>query len=125
MFVKQKASVILTLAYILPSILGELFPVIDWYYCNFLGCMKITIAAFSPICRWNNSRGVGAVDVFLLYRISKTVPWIVYKAKNALHASSSSTNSEVWTFASPSIQWGLRLNIIGSRITDGKPLWIC
>ena len=48
MFVKQKASVILTLTYILPIILGELFCVVDPYYCNFLGCMKITIAAFSP-----------------------------------------------------------------------------
>ena len=48
MFVKQKASVILTLTYILPIILGELFRVIDPYYRNFLGCMKITIAAFSP-----------------------------------------------------------------------------
>ena len=48
MFVKQKASVILTLTYILPIILGELFHVIDPYYRNFLGCMKITIAAFSP-----------------------------------------------------------------------------
>ena len=48
MFVKRKASVILTLTYILPIILGELFCVIDPYYHNFLGCMKITIAAFSP-----------------------------------------------------------------------------
>ena len=48
MFVKQKASVILTLTYILLIILGELFPVIDQYYRNFLSCMKITIAAFSP-----------------------------------------------------------------------------
>ena len=32
MFVKQKASVILTLTYILPIILGELFHVIDPYY---------------------------------------------------------------------------------------------
>ena len=47
-FVKQKASVILTLAYILPIILGELFHVVDPYYHNFLGCMKITITAFSP-----------------------------------------------------------------------------
>ena len=48
MFVKQEASVILTLAYILPFITGELFPVMDPYYHNFLACMKITIAAFSP-----------------------------------------------------------------------------
>ena len=48
MFVKQKESVILTLTYILPIILGELFCVINRYYHNFLGCMKITIAAFSP-----------------------------------------------------------------------------
>ena len=48
MFLKQKASVILTLTYILPIITGELFNVVDPYYRNFLACMKITIAAFSP-----------------------------------------------------------------------------
>ena len=48
MFLKQKASVILTLTYILPIITGELFMIVDPYYRNFLACMKITIAAFSP-----------------------------------------------------------------------------
>ena len=48
MFLKQKASVILTLTYILPIITGELFTIVDPYYRNFLACMKITIAAFSP-----------------------------------------------------------------------------
>ena len=47
MFLKQKASVILTLTYILP-ITGELFTIVDPYYRNFLACMKITIAVFSP-----------------------------------------------------------------------------
>ena len=48
MFLKQKASVILTLAYILPIITGELFNIVDPYYRNFLACMKITIGTFSP-----------------------------------------------------------------------------
>ena len=48
MFLKQKANVILTLTYILPIITDELFNVVDPYYRNFLACMKITIAAFSP-----------------------------------------------------------------------------
>ena len=48
MFLKQKASVILTLTYISPIITGELFTIVDPYYRNFLACMKITIAAFSP-----------------------------------------------------------------------------
>lgn len=50
MFVKQKASSILTLSYILPLILGELFQdeEMDPHYKNFLRCMKITCIAFSP-----------------------------------------------------------------------------
>ena len=56
MFVKPKPSVILTLKYILPIILGGLFHVIDPYYRNFLGCMKITIAAF-PHMQMKQQRG--------------------------------------------------------------------
>ena len=48
MFLKQKASVILTLIHILPIITSELFHDVDPYYHNFLACMKITITAFSP-----------------------------------------------------------------------------
>ena len=49
MFIKQKASVILTLTYILPLILGEICTCeIDPNYQNFLACMKIVMVAFSP-----------------------------------------------------------------------------
>ena len=48
MFIKQKASVILTLVYILPIIMSELFNDVDPYYRNFLACMKMTITAFCP-----------------------------------------------------------------------------
>ena len=51
MFLKQKASVILTLVYILPIIMSELFDDVDPYYHNFLSCMKMTITSIFSLCR--------------------------------------------------------------------------
>jgi hypothetical protein len=47
-FIKQKASCLLTMCYVLPIILGEVNEETDPYYHHFLGVIKITLLAFSP-----------------------------------------------------------------------------
>lgn len=47
--VKQKASCMLTLAYILPLVLGNVFPETDKHYRHLLGMIKIICCAFSPL----------------------------------------------------------------------------
>ena len=99
-FIKQKASAILTLVYILPIIMSELFDDVDPYYCNFLACMKITITAFSP---YADETTAGDLEQFMYSyctEFPKLYPGVSNKIQNALHASSSSTVTKVWTFVS-------------------------
>ena len=72
MFLKQKASVILTLVYFLPIVVGELIEEIDPYYCNFIACMKIATAAFSP---YADKTEAGELEQ-LMYSYCKNFVWL-------------------------------------------------
>ena len=117
---KQKASVILTLTYISPIITGELFNIVDPYYRNFLACMKITIAVFSP---YADETMAGELKQ-LMYSYCSEFPKLysdsVYKTKNALYASFITANTSVWTFVASKYYADLKLSMGGSRLIGGK-----
>lgn len=80
MFIKQKASVILTLSYILPLILGEVCEM-DPFYRNFLACMKITCVAFSPYVDKTTAAELEQLIVSYCMHFADLYPEISFKPK--------------------------------------------
>ena len=81
MFIKQKASVILTLVYVMPIILGEVIDTSDPYYRNFLGCTKIVVSSFSPFA---DKTTAGELEVLIhsyLKNFVELYPHITFKPK--------------------------------------------
>lgn len=80
LFVKQKASSILTLSYILPLILGEVCEVDEWYR-NFLACMKITWAAFTPYAVKDTAKYLTELTVEYCQKFVQLHPGVSFKPK--------------------------------------------